>query len=517
MTEVQEMQTGGVAMPYTSAVVRDDSMMDPYLQQLLYGLSGVGGFIPGAMRAAERTFFDAEGRPIVIGQQIAGLSPDQLIAQNLARSQVGSLNPYLQTAEGAFRRGLGSLRRGQAQQSALTGLGVSELQRAADEEERQRTLGLERSLGGVDEATELLRGTTGAFDPSDVSRFYDPYEDQVVQQVIQDATERLTKQDIAARDRDIAQGGLSAFGDRARLTSAERAKAMGEGLAKALGSLRSGGFQRAQSAAMGEFARQQAAQRAASSGLAGLGQQAQRSRELAGAGALSTASQLAQGYGNLGAVQGNIGQTQLAAQGAFGSQIQGLGQQARGAAQQDISALQASGLQSQQQLQTQLDAERARLLQAQQAPLAQYQALQPFVTQGIQSGGRGSQVRTQFTPPPNPLTAGIGTALSTFGALGQFANQGMNRPAGQNQYTQPQTQAAPVQTSQPINYNFPSTQLQPFGSYIDTSQYAIGGANPQQFDFDLSQYTIGGRNNPFNEQNPFDTSQYTIGGGGFLQ
>ena len=183
-------------------------------------------------------------------------------------------------------------------------------------------------------------------------------------------------------------------------------------------------------------------------------------------------------------MQGNIGQTQLAAQGAFGSQIQGLGQQARGAAQQDISALQASGLQSQQQLQTQLDAERARLLQAQQAPLAQYQALQPFITQGIQSGGRGSQVRTQFSPPPNPLTAGIGTALSTFGALGQFANQGMNRPAGQNQYTQPQTQAAPVQTAQPITLNLPDF-----------------GFNPQTF----------------SERNPFDTSQYTIGGGGFLQ
>ena len=75
-------------MPYAASVVRDDTSMDPILQQLLYGTGGIGGFVPGAMRAAERTFFDAEGRPIVIPELAAEFTPDQLVAQQLARQQV---------------------------------------------------------------------------------------------------------------------------------------------------------------------------------------------------------------------------------------------------------------------------------------------------------------------------------------------------------------------------------------------------------------------------------------------
>jgi hypothetical protein len=46
---------------------------------------------------------------------------------------------------------------------------------------------------------------------------------------------------------------------------------------------------------------------------------------------------------------------------------------------QDVASLQGIGGQAQQQRQRELDAQRAGLLQAQQAPLAQYQALMPFV------------------------------------------------------------------------------------------------------------------------------------------
>ena len=99
--------------------------------------------------------------------------------------------------------------------------------------------------------------------------FYDPYEDRVVQQTIQDAMKGAAQADIAQRARDIQTGGESAFGSRARLTAAERAEALGRGLAKEVGGLRSAGFQRAQQAAMGEFARQRDAERAAASGLAG--------------------------------------------------------------------------------------------------------------------------------------------------------------------------------------------------------------------------------------------------------
>ena len=109
------------------------------------------------------------------------------------------------------------------------------------------------------EARTELQKTTG--EPMDIgsqtSKYFDPYEDQVVQQAITDASEGLAKQDMAQYARDIASGGESAFGSRARLSAEERAEAMGRGLAKQVGGLRSAGFQRAQQTAISEDERQQ--------------------------------------------------------------------------------------------------------------------------------------------------------------------------------------------------------------------------------------------------------------------
>ena len=79
-----------------------------------------------------------------------------------------------------------------------------------------------------------------------------------------------------------------------------------------------------------------------------------------------------------------------------------------------------SGGMQQAQNQAMLDAQRANQLTAQAAPLAQYQALSPF----IQMVPKGSfQTSTQFAPRPSPMMAGIGVGLSSLGALGNLANQ----------------------------------------------------------------------------------------------
>ena len=79
------------------------------------------------------------------------------------------------------------------------------------------------------------------------------------------------------------------------------------------------------------------------------------------------------------------------------------------------------GIGGQQQAlrQREYDAQRAGLLQAQQAPLAQYQQLMPFMQ--FAAGQTGpSGVTTQYTPPPSPLQAGLGTGLSALGGLGEL-------------------------------------------------------------------------------------------------
>jgi hypothetical protein len=714
------------------AVTRQDQLMDPITQQLLYGTDGQDGFIPGAFRAAERTFFDSEGRPIVIPQEIAGLSPDQIEAQQLARGAVGVQQPFIQEAMSRGQLGIDALRSGIGGQSLASQQALRQIQegsrfaldqrdrammdaiggtqqgraRALEAEARlrgdlgditgmaQRSTGqyidqlgqqaaqgrratedfgmdlakvrqqgqrsydefgrditdavgmgmiskedLSRGLSTGEElasaATALQRGrldlaetgmkggisqldrdltrqlgaesaATGGFGGQigeartqlkntvedgfnigdKTSEYFDPYEDKVVQQSIRDASEGLAKQDMAQYARDISSGGESAFGSRARLSAEERAEAMGRGLAKEVGGIRSAGFQRAQQTAIGEDERARQAQRAASSGLASLagqelgaerglidraaqasqqrygaaqnlagmqqqraaselgsvtqladiyrqgaqqrfgagqqlagqvqqaagqklaagqgygnliqqtaqaqlsaqqqqnqqmGQQAQQqygaqqglgslmggaAQQLYGAGTglgqtlagygqqdaaaraaaaqqgMGVAGTLANQYGQIGQQQFGAGQQLAGAQAGYGTFLSGLGGQAQQAAMQDVASLQGIGGQAQQQRQRELDAQRAGLLQAQQAPLAQYQALMPFVN--MNPAGK-TTVQTQYTPPPSALQAGLGTGLATLGALGRWNN--------------PNSELPPRLTPEPDNFNYENRQL----------------------------------------------------------
>jgi len=553
------------SQPFVSGVTKTETRIDPITQQLLFGLDGEGGFIPGAFRAAERTFFDEEGRPIVIPQEIAGFSPDQIRAMEMTRANVGVQQPFIDEAMRRGQQGIGSIQQGltdqavasqqalQAQQEGsrfaldqrdrglmdslrgtqegrgraiaseerlrgdindLSQRGVRDTQRFGMDLARARqqgrtsydefgrdvtdTLGMgmseaQRYRSGLGESQDLLRGTADKeFDVgAATSKYQDPYEDQVVQQMIQDATEGLAQQDTAQLARDIQTGGQSAFGSRARLTGQERAEAMGRGLGKAVGSLRSQGFQQARQTAIGEDERQKQAARTASSGLAGLqgqsygagrdvtgqmaqaagqklsagqgygnllqqtaqsqlgaqqqlggqlgqmaqqrysagqglgqtlagyGQQNAAARAAAGQTGMNVAGTMAGQYGQIGAQQAAGGQALGQAQTGYGGFLSGLGGQAQQAGAQDAAAMQGIGSMTQQNRQQQLDAQRAGLLQAQQAPLAQYQALMPFVN--MAPAGQ-TQFQTNFGPAPSATQAGIGTGLATIGALGNYYN-----------------------------------------------------------------------------------------------
>ena len=589
------------ALPFVESIQRSDRQLDPITQQLLFGLGGEGGFIPGAFRAAERVFFDDQGRPLVIPQEIAGLTPDQIRAAQLARQAVGVQQPFIQEAAQQARAGIGALEGGLTDQALAQARALQEIQsgarfaldqrdrglldaltgveqargRALTAEERLRgdlsdlagfqtgavgrfaqqlgeqervgreaagqfgmdlararqqgrrvydefgrditdavgigAIGAEELSQGLRESERLLRGTTGELDIGDAtSKYFDPFEEQAVQQSIEDALKGLAQSDIAQRARDIQTGGESAFGSRARLTAAERAEALGRGLAKEVGGLRSAGFQRAQQTAISEDERARQAARSAASGLASLGgqrygartglsgqlsqaaqqklgagsafgnliqqtaqqqlasqqalgqqmgqtaqqglgaqqqlagqlgqqaqqrfqagtglgqqlgalgQQAAGARAQAGQQAMGIAGQQAAQLGQIGQQQAAAGQTLQQARQGFGGFLTGLGPQAQQATAADVAQLTGVGAQQQQQRQRELDAQRAGLLQAQQAPLAQYQALMPFV----QMAPAGfSQTQTSFTPTPSALQAGLGAGLSTLGALGNFYGQ----------------------------------------------------------------------------------------------
>ena len=389
---------------YIPSLVRNETGLDALTQQLLFGLDGQGGFIPGAMRAAEKTFFNPDGTPRVVEERRAELTPDQIASMDLVRRNIGAQDPFLRSAESQFRQSIGDVGEGIERGRELQREGLRALQSGIG--------GLGTRLG---ESENLLRGTVGGYDPMMTGRFYNPFEERVVQQTIDDVLEAGDKQDMAQRARDIMTGGQSAFGSRARLTAGERRRDLGRGLAEALGGIRSRGFSEAQQTGLGEFARQRQAERLASTGLAGLAGTRFGAAQT-GAGALS----------NLGNIESMYGQTLGGARVGLGGNLQNLGTATQQAGAFDVSQLFGSGGMQQAQNQAMLDAQRANQLTAQAAPLAQYQALSPF----IQMVPKGSfQTSTQFAPRPSPMMAGIGVGLSSLGALGNLANQPRYNPS----------------------------------------------------------------------------------------
>ena len=91
---------------YIPSLMRQETGLDALTQQLLFGLDGQGGFIPGAMQAAERTFFNPDGTPRVVEERRADLTADQLAGLDLARRNVGLQDPFLTGAERAYRQGV---------------------------------------------------------------------------------------------------------------------------------------------------------------------------------------------------------------------------------------------------------------------------------------------------------------------------------------------------------------------------------------------------------------------------
>ena len=382
-----------VEQPIATDIQQQFRTLDPTTRELFFGsgIPGTSSYSPGfmqqAFRASEKTFYDEQGNPVVVPEQVAGLSPEQLAAINLSRENIGIQDPYLfdqfddqnaltsMGAEGYFGQGLESLfgRQELDPQGVATG----------------------KRLGGLDESEQLLRDYANVgYDPSQmvgpaddqrsyISKFYNPYQSEVIDQVKKDFMKQGAKSDMAATAQNIGRGGESAFGSRAKLGATERTEALGRGLGETLGSLRSQGYDQAQQIALGEVGRRQ------------------------------------QNLANLSSGIGNIAQTRSAGQVGLGGQLMGLGTQAQQATQADIQRQIGLGQMTQGQQQNQLNASRQNALMQQQAPMQQMQSLLPFV-QTVPAGF--SQIGTTYGVPPSPLSTGLATGLSALSGIGNFMN-----------------------------------------------------------------------------------------------
>ena len=278
-------------------------------------------------------------------EQTAGLTPLQIQARQASQG-LGQFMPFIDQARGMIEEGAGTVSGG---------------------------------IGALQRAEQSGIGATQMFDPSSASRFYDPYEDQVVQQTLQDINRAAAQQDIGLRDRAISQGAFG--GSRGRIAQEELARQTGRGAAEAVGALRSQGFGRAQDAAMRSFEAQQGRQ----------------------AGLASLQSGLAGQQAALGGQQAALGQG-----------IAGLGQQGQGMLGSQINLLNQLGAQGQATQQAALSRQFGAAQQLAQEPLQRLQTGQALLAgspMGGISGGTGtSAYQRGVYQQPTALGQAVGAA-----------------------------------------------------------------------------------------------------------
>ena len=325
--------------PVLQSQISSETITDPLIRALYFGSEGTPGFYNQLQQAGANLI----GTDVPL-QQTAGLDPLETLARQRAQAGLGQFQPFFDQQQDLVNQAIAQSRRAEQLQDPYfsraeeqIGLGLGDALSGIDQARGVVTGAVDEFGNRLGESEDLLRGSLGAYDPMMTEQFYNPYEDRVVQQTIDDIMEAGDKQDIAARAQAISAGGESAFGSRARLGAEERRESLGRGLAEALGNIRSRGFSEAQQTGMGEFARQRQAERAAASGLGGFagsrlgaGQSLAGNLQQYGQSAAGARSGLAGGLLGIGQQRG-AGASGLGAQLAqYGGQMAGIGSNLEG-------------------------------------------------------------------------------------------------------------------------------------------------------------------------------------------
>ena len=217
----------------------------PYIGQFLQ--QGIFPYASKFLQDQFKNYGSADSSPYTYsGQRVAGFDPREQYGMELSDSAIGSYRPYLK------------------QQSNL-----------------------------LDQAASTTRDSFKQFDPSSTQRYYNPYEDQVVEQTMKDVREGLAKGDMGLRDQAVSGGAFG--GSRSRLRRGELAEDTARGAAEQIAAIRSGGYQDSANRAQQAFESQQGRQ----AGFAG--QQAGLAGQRAGFAGQEGQAALARGqqFGNL--------------------------------------------------------------------------------------------------------------------------------------------------------------------------------------------------------------------------
>jgi len=339
----------------------------------------------------------AANRVLPPGFKVAGLSPQEMQAMDLAEVGIGSYLPYLQNAQDllgeagrTYGQARGTLGRGER---AFDIMNPAEAQLQAGYEQLLPTSGATPELGsGI---ASIRQAQQAQFDPSSAAQFQSPYQQYVEGAINRQFDQAQNRQDAQA----VSSGAFS--GSRRDIMDAElegqRARAVGEAYAQDFG--------RASQQAQQAFQEEQNRRLAAGQGLSNIGfqragalQQAGLARSDLAARQAGLASGLAGGIAGIGQQLSGLGGVQA-----------GLGQQLQSLSNQDISTLMNLGTLQRGIGQSTLDARRQTELQQQQYPYQQIQFLSD-IYKGIPSSQQTVTQTPTFSPSPFQQVAGLGIA-----------------------------------------------------------------------------------------------------------
>jgi hypothetical protein len=375
-------------------------------------------------------------------QQIAGLSAleQQAVGQAGQAGGIGGYQALSQAGTGTLGSGIGTM--GQAlgalgQASPYVGQAGAQLGQAAG-----TLAGSYGQYGGGPGYTAGQYGTADwgpqtyeaqSFDPSSVSSYMNPYEDQAVQQALKDIRRQG---DIAGNQQNAAAVQAGAFGgSRQGLQSAELGRNVLEQQARSAVGMRQAGYQNAMQQAQSNFADQQRRAQGQAQYMTSTGQQAfedaQRRQQAQAQFGTQQGQQAyedamrrrqagSQQQQGIASMYGNLANTQSAIAGQYGNigQAQAnMGVQQLNAAQQ----AQSQGLQEMQAMQTMGGLQR----QTQQAALnaafqnKQRQMYEPYTRlswlSDIYKGAPSSTSSIGSQVAPSPQAPSM---FQQFGALG---------------------------------------------------------------------------------------------------
>jgi len=357
------------------------------------GLAGLGADLTRGAR------FDTAGRDLLAGAQQRQSGRGLIEGARFGQSG----RSFLQGGVPSF-----------SEAQALTRAGAPNLDLA-----RMETASARPEFGGArrgfSRAEQSGYGSTGRFDPRGISSFYNPFEEDVVQQTLKDVREGLAKSDMGLRDEAVSGGAFG--GSRSRLRRDELAENVARGAAEQVGAIRSGGYSDAANRAQQAFEAQQQRQ----AGLAGL--QAGLAGQEAGLAGQESQAALARGrqFGDLSTTEA---QNQLARASQLGS-LEAQQAQAKLATGQALNASELQAIQNAmnrgQALNT-LDQQQFanQLQQGQQLSNIDQQRFASQLQQGSQLGALGQQ---QFGMGLQGGQGLAGLGQQTAGALSGFGSQ----------------------------------------------------------------------------------------------